>query len=388
VSEPFAIAGVEPRAVVSPPDTNALAALVRELAAGHKPYAFVGGGTQLELGNPPAALDTVVRTTACARVLEYAPEDQTITVEAGMTIAAVQRTLDPHAQVLAIDVADPEHATVGGAIAANAFGRRRTRYGTIKDNIVGIGIVRPDGTRARGGGKVVKNVAGFDLPKIMVGALGTLGAVVEATFRLHPADERAGAVRVRASAAQAYALAQATVDAALVPDSVAAYDVGPAYAVVVRFGGFARGVEDQLDAMRSIASALGLAAERIAEPELLAYEERERTTRRSPWTIRVGAAPVRLAEALTVDHAFSGTRRIWYPLLGSAVIGTDDLEPARLAAWRERLSTAILERVPAAARASVESWGPPPPAFAIMQRLKARFDPDGLCNPGRFVGGL
>jgi glycolate oxidase FAD binding subunit len=388
MTEPFAIAGVVPRAFVTPPDTAALAATIRELAAAHKTYAIVGGGTQLDLGNAPAPLDTAIRTTACARVLEYAPEDQTITVEAGMTIADLQRALDPHRQVLAVDVAEPEAATVGGAIATNAFGRRRMRYGAIKDNIVGIGIVRPDGTRARGGGKVVKNVAGFDLPKIMVGALGTLGAIAEATFRVHPADECVAGIALRCTAGTAYALAQATVEAALVPDAVVAYDEGEAFVLVIRFGGFARGVAEQVREMHAIARARGIAASDLDTTELLAFDERERDLRGSPWVIRVGAAPTRLAQRLAQDATGRGIRCVWYPLLGAAWIAAESFEAPALARWRSELTSVVVERLPAAGRIGIDAWGEPPPAFPLMRRLKERFDPDRLCNPGRFVGGL
>jgi glycolate oxidase FAD binding subunit len=388
MTQPFAIAGVVPRAVITPPDTGALAAAIRELAAARKTFAIIGGGTQLELGNAPAALDTAICTASCTRVLDYAPEDQTITVEAGMTIAALQRTLDPHRQVLALDVADPERATVGGTIATNAFGRRRARYGAIKDNIVGIGVVRPDGTPARGGGKVVKNVAGFDLPKIMVGALGTLGAIASATFRVHPADECTAAVRVRADAIQAYALAQATVEAALVPDSIVAYASGHVFEVIVRFGGFARGVDDQVAALFAIAHAQGLAAEYLDDVALRACEERERDVRRAATVVRLGAAPVRLAQRFASDADLTQLPRVWYPLIGAAVAGADRIGSELIAAWRGGLSTVIVERVPVAARAGLDAWGALPPSFAIMERLKARFDPERLCNPGRFVGGL
>jgi len=388
MSRPFAIAGVVPRAFITPPDTDALAAAIRELASARKTFAIVGGGTQLELGNAPAPIDTAICTTSCARVLDYAPEDQTITVEAGMTIAALQRTLDPHRQVLALDVADPEHATVGGAIATNAFGRRRARYGAIKDNIVGIGVVRPDGTPARGGGKVVKNVAGFDLPKIMVGALGTLGAIASATFRVHPADECTAAVRVRATASEAYALAQATVEAALVPDSVAAYASGREYEVIVRFGGFARGVDDQVEAIVAIARAHGLAAESLDDVAIRACEEREHDVRRAATVVRLGAAPVRLAQRFASDADLAQLPRVWYPLIGAAVAGADRIDADLIATWRAGLNTVIVDRVPIAARSGLDAWGAPPPSFAIMERLKDRFDPQRLCNPGRFVGGL
>ncbi len=193
----LSVAGVTPRAELVPADRAQLASIVRELYATGKAFAFVGGGTELDLGNAPRALDTVVRTTALDRAIEYSPEDQTITVEAGMRVTALDALLAQHGQMLPLDVADRQRATVGGAIATNAFGARRHRYGSIKDLIVGIEIVRPDGVTAHAGGKVVKNVAGFDLTKLMVGSLGTLAGIVSATFR------RVSAACVHAVAARA-----------------------------------------------------------------------------------------------------------------------------------------------------------------------------------------
>jgi glycolate oxidase FAD binding subunit len=226
------------------------------------------------------------------------------------------------------------------------------------------------------------------LPKIMVGALGTLGAITSATFRVHPADECSAAVCVRASAADAYALAQATVDASLVPDSLVAYADDGSYDLVVRFGGFARGVEDQVAALHALAREHGLASESLDGDTVQAYDERERAVRRMPVTMRLGAPPVRLAGVLAGATEFSGRPRVWYPLIGAALAGAERIDPPFIAALRETLSTVVLERVPLAARAGLDAWGTPPPSFAIMERLKDRFDPERLCNPGRFVGGL
>ncbi|MEA2664257.1 MAG: glycolate oxidase binding subunit, partial [Candidatus Eremiobacteraeota bacterium] len=183
------IAGVTPREVVTPRTLDELSETVRALHDARTPFAFAGGGTELDLGNRPRALDTVVRTVALDRVIEHAPEDQVISVEAGITLAEIDRVLAAKGQMLPLDVIDRERATIGGVIATNAYGRRRQRYGAAKDLIVGVTMVRPDGTQARGGGKVVKNVAGFDLPKLAVGSLGTLGAIATATLRVYPIPE-------------------------------------------------------------------------------------------------------------------------------------------------------------------------------------------------------
>ena len=235
---------------------------MRALAAEKAAVAFVGGGTDLELGAPPARLDAVVRTRRLARVIEHAPSDQIVAVEAGLPLAALQRHLAPHGQRLALDPPLPERATIGGIVAANAFGPRRTRFGAVRDLVIGITVVRADGVVARGGGKVVKNVAGFDLPRLFCGSLGTLGLVAEVVFRLHPLPEASATVVLAGlSAPTALEVARSALDARLEPVAVVALAEGEGFRLALRFEGFAPGVADQLDRLVALPAARG--AERL-----------------------------------------------------------------------------------------------------------------------------
>src|SRR5207248_1058561 len=159
-----------------------LARLSRE----KKRCMFTGAGTKL---SPGAPVDAVVRTTRLSRIVEYEAADQVVSVEAGITLAALQKALAAQGQQLALDPPFAARATMGGIVATASSGPRRMRYGGVRDLILGVTIVRADGTVARGGGKVVKNVAGFDLPKLMCGSFGTLGLIASATLRLHPLPE-------------------------------------------------------------------------------------------------------------------------------------------------------------------------------------------------------
>jgi glycolate oxidase FAD binding subunit len=405
------IAGVMPRDVVTPRSIDELAEMVRELYGERKPFAFVGGGTHLGLGNAPSALDTVIRTTVLDEVVDYTPEDQTITVQAGITLAELDRVLAEHGQMLPLDASDREGATVGGVVAANAYGRRRQRYGTAKDVIVGVGIVRPDGVRARGGGKVVKNVAGFDLPKLMVGSLGTLGAIATVTFRLYPvpAATRAAVLRF----ARAKPVARETPIAAVLreliarclePESVALYNYE---ALVVTFAGTSAGVEAQMRTLvDEIARGCGVEAVELSELEREAYEQRERAVRRDgPWRLHVVAPPSEpVATAASTIPASPLAVPVAYPLLGVAFHALSDATFAggpgarpdwhvrdlrqTVAAATHRRGSVVFDAMPDAARPLVDAWGPPPPSLALMRAVKTNFDPHGLCNPGRFVGGL
>lgn len=286
----LSVAGVTPRAVLVPADRTELASIVRDLYAAEKAFAFVGGGTELDLGNAPRALDTVVRTTALDRAIEYSPEDQTITVEAGMRVAALDALLAQHDQLLPLDVPDRQNATVGGAIATNAFGARRHRYGSIKDLIVGIEIVRPDGVTARAGGKVVKNVAGFDLTKLMVGSLGTLAGIISATFRVFPKPAHTQALLVHA-APHSTLFAALMNDVSLEPMAVVHYPT--LGGVVLTFAGLEASVAGQIAHAGDLAARHAVGCEALAGPALercMAFESAVRSGGEWRWTSRTSAA--------------------------------------------------------------------------------------------------
>jgi glycolate oxidase FAD binding subunit len=383
VNDVLSVAGVTPRQALVPADRTELASIVRDLYAAGNAFAFVGGGTELELGNPPRALDTVVRTTALDRVIDYSPEDQTITVEAGMRIAALDAVLAQHGQLLPIEVGDRANATIGGAIATNAFGAQRHRYGSIKDLIVGIEFVRPDGVTAHGGGKVVKNVAGFDLPKLLVGSLGTLGGIASATFRVFPQPAATRAVLMRTSTASAFFDAVLE-DRSLEPVAVVHHP--GAGGIVLTFAGLAASVEQQLEHLASLATAHAVTVDvldRTALERLAAAESAVRTSGAWRWTVTVSPVAARAGVAPPV----AVTAEIGYPTLGVTLANAaDDVSLDALAA--QRGNAVVFRAMPPRARGRIDAWGEPPPAFALMRALKTNFDPKGLCNPGRFVGGI
>ncbi|HEY0395814.1 MAG TPA: FAD-binding oxidoreductase [Candidatus Elarobacter sp.] len=401
----MSIAGVVPARVLTPRTCDELAEAVRELHAARNTFAFVGGGTRLELGNAPTSLDAVIRTTALDAVVDYTPEDQTITVEAGITLAELDRVLEPHAQMLPLDVSDRERATVGGVVATNTYGRRRLRYGTAKDLIVGVGIVRPDGVRARGGGKVVKNVAGFDLPKLMVGSLGTLGAIVTVTFRLYPipAASRAAVLRFDHEASIG-AVLDRMIACRLEPESVALYNYR---ALVVTFVGTKAGVDAQMRTLLDdIAPGSDAKASELSELEREGYEQRERAVRRDGnWRVHVVTPPSEHvgtvasavpASPLAVPVAYPLTGVAFHAFSDATFAGGSNASPDwHVRDLRDTVTRAthgrghvVFDAMPPEARGLIDAWGPPPPSFPLMYELKRNFDPHGLCNPGRFIGGL
>src|ERR1700741_646662 len=181
-----AVMGVQPQFVVEPASEQELAAVLSCANGAEIGVIPRGGATKLTWGNPPKPAGLILSTARLNRILEHAWADLTVTVEAGCTLQALQEKLAKHGQRLALDGLWPEHATIGGALSTNDSGALRLRFGALRDLIIGVTIALPDGTLASSGGKVVKNGAGYDLPKLATGALGTLGVITRANFRLHP----------------------------------------------------------------------------------------------------------------------------------------------------------------------------------------------------------
>jgi glycolate oxidase FAD binding subunit len=357
-------------------------------------------------------VDVLFHTAGLDRVVEHAPLDQIVVVEAGVMLAALQKLLGAQGQMLALDPPWPERATVGGIVATNAFGARRTRYGSVRDLIIGISIVRADGTAARGGGKVVKNVAGFDLPKLMVGSLGTLGLIATVTFRLHPKPETTETLLLPDLDAETVrrlvltlrqAQLEPTAVAALVRDGGA--DLGVRFdgrfEVGVRFEGFGAGVRQQAGRLLEVATRQGWTAERLPELQAAGFWARHDQVRESPagFRAKLSAQPMeveRVANAAlgSLFPVLDRPRAVHYPTLGLGFVMGEPRPGAPLAAAltaaREALSggSVVLHAAPPELRTTSGIWGPPPAGLPLMTSMKQRLDPERRLAPGRFVGGI
>jgi glycolate oxidase FAD binding subunit len=394
-----AVLGVRPSIAVEPATVEEAGEAMRALAADRLAVVFMGGGTDLELGAPPSRLDAVLHTRRLSRIREHAPSDQIVAVEAGMTLAELQRLLAPHGQRLAIDPPFPERATLGGIVAASAFGPRRARFGSVRDLVIGITVVRADGVVARGGGKVVKNVAGFDLPRLFCGSLGTLGLVAEVVFRLHPLPEASGTAAFEGLEASDVAETLPVLrELGVEPTAAVALGAGGRITLAIRFEGFAPGVRDQLE--KTLARAGGGA--RLSGAEEAALWARHDVIR-SAGNVRAKAtfAPAALARALEalrpLQAALSGGGFVVHPTLGIALLAGDladadgaarGVESARAALRALANGALVLSAAPPELRARADVWGPPPSGIEVMRRLKREMDPDGRLAPGRLVGGI
>jgi glycolate oxidase FAD binding subunit len=398
-----AILGVLPSGVYEPRSIEAAVDAVRESASESKALSFVGGGTDLGWGPPPSRLDAVLRTGNLRRIVDYAPADQVVVVEAGITLSELQKALASNGQQLALDPPLPERATVGGIVAANAFGPRRAGYGSVRDLLIGVSFVRADGTLARGGGKVVKNVAGFDLPKLLTGSLGTLGLIVTATFRLHPLPEDSATVLVSdIDGAGVRSLVAKIRAAQLEPTAVVALAAsGGRFEAAVLFEGFRAGVREQSQRLVSLLHA-DHACEISDEVSAQMFWDRHDTVRREgALQAKVAALPTAI-ERIGRDvlgpllSPFENAGFVWYATLGLGFLSGHPQDAERVASEIGRARATLAEgggsltlaAAPPEIRKRVDMWSTPPPSLSLMKRVKERLDPERRFNPGRFVGGI
>ncbi len=382
---------------LEPKSVAEAAATMRELASSGVGVAFVGGGTHTVMAPRPD--EVLLSTRGLNRVIEYAPEDQTVTVEAGVTVAQLSAVLRERGQRLGLDVADPVRSTIGGAIAANAFGASRLRFGSMKDLILGVSLVRADGVAARAGGKVVKNVAGFDLSKFLVGSHGTLALITAATLRVHPLAAASRAMRFEAlSAAAVWEVVTAMRASQLEPVAAIAArrDDAKGYDLEVIFEGVEAGVAAQVAALSKTAEARGWQSAAGDAGAAFAADAAVRSG--GPLRVRATMLPSEFATAEQgmigpLVATLSSARVSAYPTLGIVTIAgvPGAATAAAVVSCRERLEAkggSLLVEAQPAGESAIEPWGTPPAAFALMQQLKSRFDPQHRLAQGRFIGGI
>lgn len=393
-----AVDGVIPECVIEPGDEAELARVLARANDAGLQVAPCGGCTKLGWGNKPERVEVALSTAKLNRVLEHAHQDLTVTVEAGVKFADLRRTLAEHGQRLALDPLWPERATVGGVISTNDSGSLRLRYGGVRDLIIGVTAVLPDGTIAKSGGKVVKNVAGYDLPKLMTGALGTLSVITKAVFRLHPLPERAHTVSVEfENSKNASAFMLAVSDSTLVPTGMQFRIAnGAAPRVDVRF----EGIPTSIDAQKQALSKLIAQARKCPEPrDVWRLREELCTTGTGAVVCKVSMLPSEIGATADYIRQTLGEDVPWSLVaqsIGLAVLRIESQDEVRtrelISSLRAKLASAggslCILSCPTEWKNSLSVWGEPGSAQALMKRIKERFDPKGTLNRGRFIGGI
>jgi glycolate oxidase FAD binding subunit len=429
----YAVDGALPRRVVSPASVDELARALRDTHTAGEAVVPWGGGTRIHVGGIPRRYDVAVDLAGLDRVLEHEPGDLTVTVQAGVRVATLQALLETHGQRLAYDPPFPEAATIGGSLASNAVGPLASAFGGVRDLVIGMKVVQADGTVTKSGGKVVKNVSGYDLMRPHIGAFGTLGVIAEASFKLTPLPH---ATRTYAAAFDSLERAKMACEAVLTapfqPERFT-LAVGPAVARAVAAGrsglnggagrhwlvltlaagasAVGRMVSEASRIMREAGAAwhevvdeaaagrfwtaiepdggeagfpalsLRTTLKPVAAFQYLQTIENETSTARASfrhdWVLQVGFGTV-------VSHLWTTPGR---PDKGDSALLVRTIELARSAA-RDAGVTLTVERCPAETKRLVDVWGVSGPALDLMRSLKSQFDPAGTLGPGRFVGGI
>jgi glycolate oxidase FAD binding subunit len=388
--------GVAPGLVARPEDTAQVAEVLRAAAAHGLTVVPRGRGTKTSWGMPPSSADVLLDVSALDEVVEHAAGDLIVHARAGTRLDDVQRVVAGGGQRLALDQT-VAGGSIGGVVATNASGPRRVATGTARDLLIGITVVRADGVVAKAGGKVVKNVAGYDLGKLMIGSFGTLAVVTEAVFRLHPTPAAARWLSISvADPGHAQRTAQAVLHAQVVP---AAIEVEWPHAGPGQVHALIEGREDGVAGRAASVRALwGEATTESDDPPAGGATY--------PWDpMATGddrATCLKLTFALSgLADVLAAARANGLHLRGSAGAGVayaalpagtppETVGPAvqRIRETCARLGgSAVVVDAPAAVKAAVDVWGQVP-ALDLMRRVKDQFDPDHRLAPGRFVGGI
>ncbi len=427
-TEGYLVDGVVPQAVVRPPDREGVAQVLRWAAKDGVSLFLRGGGVLAGLGNVPASVDVVLDLTCLNRLVDYQPADLTITAEAGITLDNLRRELAQGEKFVPLEAPLSHRASVGGILATGFSGPMRHSYGLPRDWLIGISVIGGDGVETKAGGRVVKNVTGYDLNKLYSGSLGTLGVIVEASFKIAPLpDTLAGLVAFFSSMEVAVAAARSLVSQVYAPQGiqVASREVagrlgldmptGSEAMVVAFLSGRPRAVARRAEeSTRLLADSGGIAVDDLDETASagllggltdLAWKDTDCPT----LALRVSLPPSNVGRLLeSIKEREKGD------LAGLAIVADPGFGMVQLLQWpdspaggpepeaitalidsvrrssRELDGAVVVEVCPQDVKSGVDVWAGNVEAneLEIMRRIKRNLDPAGILNPGRFIGRL
>lgn len=390
--------GTTPSCIVYPASQEQLAAVIA--AAHHHNWRVLpcGNSSKLHWGGLAEGVDVVVSTERINQLIAHAVGDFTVTVEAGMKFSRLQAILAEHRQFLALDPAAPESATIGGIVATGDTGSLRQRYGSVRDQLLGITFVRADGQIAKAGGRVVKNVAGYDLMKLFTGSYGTLGIICQVTFRVYPEQETSTTV-VLTGKAEAISQAAATLrGSALTPTQadllstklVSSLGLGKGLGLITRFQNISESVKEQANRLLQVGQQLGLdgaiysAGDEANLWQRLAEQIHDSVTE-SIITCKIGVLPTASVELLRqlevgLIHISSGLGLLQFE-------DHNQVLKVREICQKNSGFLSILA-APLTFKEKVDVWGYTGNGLQVMRGIKAQFDGKNILSPGRFVGGI
>ena len=394
-----AIEGVVPRVIVEPGSAAAVAAVL-EWASREKLCVLVrGSGTKLGWGPAPKHIDIVISTARLNAVVAHRHGDLTATIQSGARLADVNRALAEHRQWIPLDPPSADRATIGGIVATNDSGPRRHRYGAPRDLIIGIEFARADGQLAKGGGIVVKNVAGYDLPRLLTGSFGSLGVIVNATFKLYPITAASRTLIVETSTPADLGALAVKLSATHLTPTALEFATHP-LRLIIRFESIEASVTQQSETAAKLIAESGYTARTLSASEESEYWQSHAQFADDDRgaVLKVSVLPTDLGETLSLIERLAGKRG--YLAAGRAGAGvfllriTEDtqLQKRVIEGLRDALQigrgSAVIVKCSPDLRTHIDVWGPIGDGLALMKAIKQQFDPAGILAAGRGPGGV
>ena len=383
----FAVDGIMPEAAVSPGSYEEVAAVLRHASANLLAVIPWGGGTMMHLGNVPSRYDIALDMSRLNSMVEYEPADLTVTCQGGMTFAGLLARLAVAGQTLPLGPFVDARSTVGGILASNHIGAYVHGHGRPRDVTIGMRIATADGRIARAGGRVVKNVAGYDMSKLHIGALGTLGVIVEATFKVAPLATAEARCAYRMTRVEdACTMAAAVQRAGLSVRAIEIVVEGDVCDVTVDIAGSPHAVERSKAELSAMASSYDAAASegQSSFPASLGG---------SGPLCRIGVPPTGVTRLVEALRSYDPRPRIVAWPTAGVIFASWDAPADESAILRDagalaHSGTLVIERCSPDTKRRIDVFGPPPRSFPLMRAIKQQFDPNGILSPGRFVGRL
>jgi glycolate oxidase FAD binding subunit len=396
-----------PSYFISPKTPESLSEIVKYAYENRLSIIPCGSGSKLSWGGLVNNAQLVVSTQHLNRIIDHAIGDLTVTVEAGVNLSNLQAILNQSNQFLPLDPAYRDTATIGGIVATADSGSWRQRYGGVRDMVLGLSFVRSDGQIAKAGGRVVKNVAGYDLMKLFAGSYGTLGIISQVTFRLYPLPEASGTIVLTgetnaiATATQSILMSSLTPTAADVLSAalVNRLEIGKERGLMVRFQSIPESVQEQLTQVEAIAQQLELKTSLYRDRDETNLWQRLQKSMRIPSsesaiTCKIGVMPNTATATLEQLDRLTANQGLGTINLGSGLgrlhfheVEISQIQKMRSLCQKNQGFLTILE-APIFVKQQLEPWGYMGNALEIMRRVKQKFDPNNILNTGRFVGGI
>ncbi len=393
------VEGVVPRVIVEPASAESVGRLL-EWATREKLCVLVrGSGTKMGWGGPPRQIDILMSTARLNAVVAHRHGDLTATIQAGARLGDVNRALAQHGQWIPLDAPSAERATIGGLVATNDSGPRRHRYGAPRDLIIGVEFARADGRLAKGGGIVVKNVAGYDLPRLLTGSFGSLGVIITATFKLYPLTAASRTLVVEPSSVAHLGELAVKLSASHLTPTALEFATHP-LRLILRFESIEASVAQQSDTASKLLAENGYEARTLSGPaeEQFWQNHAQLADDNGGALLKVSVLPTELGETLTVIERLAG--KGGYIAAGRAGAGvfllsiTEEVQLQKrvIDGLRDALQigrgSAVVMKCSPDLRTQVDVWGPIGDALSLMKAVKQQFDPAGILSPGRGPGGL